>query len=75
VSAKQVWAQRQLPLRHDRQGQKDLRELQELVVPNTQRVQQNQRLRAGQGLREGWGLLRAQESPPLRSEVLATLLF
>ena len=28
----------------------------------------------GQGLREGRGLLRAQESPPLRSQVLATLL-
>jgi hypothetical protein len=38
VSAKQVWAQQQLPLRNDRQEREDVRDLQEQVVPKAQRV-------------------------------------
>jgi hypothetical protein len=71
VSAKQVWAQQQLPLRHDRQEREDVRDLQERFVPKAQRVQQHPQLPPGRGVRRGGGLLRAQETPPVRSQVLA----
>jgi hypothetical protein len=66
-----VWAKQKLPLRHYGQGREDVRDLQEQVVPKTQRVQQNKRLPQGRGVRCGWGMLWAQGTPPVRSQVLA----